>query len=70
MVEPLNLKFSVFTVKLVSVRKFRNFTVMSLSTFYLYIQDNRRICLYTSGKIRSITISSHIYLGLSSFMIT
>ena len=44
MVEPLNLKFSVFTVKLVSVRKFRNFTVMSLSTFYLYIQDNRRIC--------------------------
>ena len=29
MVEPLSLKFRVFTVKLVSVRKFRNFTVFS-----------------------------------------
>ena len=27
MVEPLSLNFRVFTVKLVSVRKFRNFTV-------------------------------------------
>ena len=28
MVKPLNLNFSVFTVKLVGVRKFRNFTVI------------------------------------------
>ena len=27
MVEPLSLNFSVFTVKLVGVRKFRNFAV-------------------------------------------
>ena len=31
MVEPLSLNFRVFTVKLVGVRKFRNFTVLRFS---------------------------------------
>ena len=30
MVEPFSLNFRVFTVKLVSIRKFRNFTVFSI----------------------------------------
>ena len=42
MVEPLMLNFRVFTVKLVGVRKFRNFTVLQLlpNTHFDYATGN------------------------------
>ena len=39
MVEPLSLNFRVFTVKLVGVRKFRNFTVIGNSADFDPLED-------------------------------